>query len=204
MIEIVDYGAGNLRSVLKGVEASGGEARLCDDPSRIAQADGVIFPGQGSFATASERLREQGFVEPLRRYLEADRPFLGICLGLQLLFEASEEAPGARGLGILKGANVRFAPGKKVPHMGWNTVDWRKESPFFRGMPEESFFYFVHSYFPAPEDPEVIAGLTDYEQTFCSAVQQGNFAAVQFHPEKSQQLGLRLLRNFIELCDRFD
>ena len=200
MIEIVDYGAGNLRSVLKGIESAGGEARLCGDPGLIAQADGVVFPGQGSFATAGQKLFEQGFVEPLREYIAQDRPYLGICLGLQLLFESSSEAPGATGLAVFKGHNERFQPGKKVPHMGWNSVAWKKDSPFFRGLPDDSFFYFIHSYFPVPEEPEAIAGETDYEETFCSAVQRGNLAAVQFHPEKSQRLGLQLLHNFVELC----
>jgi glutamine amidotransferase/cyclase len=202
MIEIIDYGAGNLRSVLKGIETVGGQARLCQDPSLIAGAEGVVFPGQGSFATAARMLEEQGFYGPLKQYLAEDRPFLGICLGLQLLFESSLEAPGALGLGVLKGHNGRFAPGKKVPHMGWNSVSWRKSSSFFKGVESGAFFYFVHSYFPVPQDPSVIAGETDYEESFCSAVQVGNLAAVQFHPEKSQQLGLRLLRNFVDLCRR--
>lgn len=200
MIEIVDYGAGNLRSVVKGIETVGGEARLCADPALIAKADGVIFPGQGSFATAGEKLRELGFVDPLREYIAQDRPYLGICLGLQLLFESSSEAPGAKGLAAFRGHNERFQPGKKVPHMGWNSVGWKKDSPFFRGLPEDSFFYFIHSYFPVPEDPQVVAGETEYEESFCSAVQHGNIAAVQFHPEKSQRLGLQILHNFVDLC----
>ncbi len=200
MIEIVDYGAGNLRSVLKGIESVGGEGRLCGDPARIEKADGVVFPGQGSFATAGEKLSQLGFIEVLRAYIAQDRPYLGICLGLQLLFESSSEAPGASGLAVFKGHNKRFQLGKKVPHMGWNSVAWRKDSPFFRGLPDDSFFYFIHSYFPVPEDQEIIAGETEYEETFCSAVQHKNLAAVQFHPEKSQRLGLRILHNFVEIC----
>ncbi len=200
MIEIVDYGAGNLRSVVKGIETVGGEARLCCDPSLIDKADGVVFPGQGSFATAGEKLSQLGFMEPLRAYIAQDRPYLGICLGLQLLFESSTEAPGATGLAVFKGHNERFQPGKKVPHMGWNSVEWKKDSPFFYGLPEDSFFYFIHSYFPVPDDRQIIAGETEYEETFCSAVQRGNLAAVQFHPEKSQRLGLHILRNFVEIC----
>jgi imidazole glycerol phosphate synthase glutamine amidotransferase subunit len=202
MIEIIDYGAGNLRSVVKGFETVGAEARLCQDPAALAQADGVVFPGQGSFATAGERLATLGFVEPLKQYLAQDRPYLGICLGLQLLFESSEEAPSASGLGVLKGSNTRFQPGKKVPHMGWNSVSWKKHSPFFAGIPDESFFYFIHSFYPVPQDPTVIAGETEYEEVFCSAVQIGNLAAIQFHPEKSQVLGIRLLQNFVEVCRR--
>lgn len=199
MIEIIDYGAGNLRSVLKGIETVGGETRLCQDPSWIENAEGVVFPGQGSFATSAEKLREQGFVEPLRKYISQNRPYLGICLGLQLLFETSEEAPGAEGLGIFKGGNARFQEGKKIPHMGWNSVRLAKQSPFFENIPQDSFFYFIHSYFPAPESPGIIAGCTDYEESFCSVVQIGNLAAVQFHPEKSQKLGLQILDNFVRL-----
>lgn len=199
MIEIIDYGAGNLRSVLRGVEAAGGQARLCSNPADLKNADAVIFPGQGSFATASDKLREQGFVEPLREYIREDRPFLGICLGLQLLFESSAEAKGAAGLGVFKGANRRFATGKKIPHMGWNRVEWKQESPFFEGLDGEPYFYFVHSYFPVPDEPEVVAGVSDYEESFCVAVVRGRTAAVQFHPEKSQRLGLRLLENFVKL-----
>jgi glutamine amidotransferase/cyclase len=200
MIEIVDYGAGNLRSVLKGLETVGAKVRLCREPERLADAAGVVFPGQGSFATASRRLADLGFVDPLREYLQADRPFLGICLGLQLLFESSEEAPGARGLGAFKGTNKRFAPGKKIPHMGWNSVCWKAGGSAFEGLEGGSFFYFVHSYFPVPDDTQIVAGTSDYHEEFCCAIQKGNLAAVQFHPEKSQRRGLRLLENFVHGC----
>ena len=199
MIEVIDYGAGNLRSVLKGIETVGGEARLCSDPSAVAQAEAIVFPGQGSFATAARRLRDLGLMDPLRDYLAADRPFLGICLGLQLLFDSSEEAPGAEGLGLIAGTNRRFAPGKKIPHMGWNSLAIRKPNPLFDGIENGSYFYFVHSYYPVPEDPGWVAGTSDYEETFCCAVRQGNIAAVQFHPEKSQRFGLQVLRNFVRL-----
>jgi imidazole glycerol phosphate synthase glutamine amidotransferase subunit len=200
MIEIVDYGAGNLRSVLKGLETVGAEVRLCREPERLADATGVVFPGQGSFATASRRLVELGFADPLRAYLAEDRPFLGICLGLQLLFQTSEEAPGAEGLGALAGTNKRFAPGKKIPHMGWNSIRLKTRNGLFEGIEEGSFFYFVHSYFPVPEDKSLIAGWSDYEEEFCCAVQKGNLTAVQFHPEKSQRRGLGLLANFAKRC----
>jgi len=202
MIEVIDYGAGNLRSVVKALEAVGAEVRLCNDPACIDNASGVVFPGQGSFQTSSAMLPELGFLDPLRKYITENRPFLGICLGLQLLFEGSEEAPGAVGVSAFKGINQKFAPGKKIPHMGWNGVEWSGDSPVFRGIPNGTFFYFVHSYFPVPEDPALIAGRTDYQEEFCSAVARGNLAAVQFHPEKSQRAGLQLLTNFVELCQK--
>lgn len=204
MILIVDYGAGNLRSVVRGFDAVQGEPVLSADPGMFDRADGVVFPGQGSFATAMQRLRELGLEQPLKDYLAEGRPFLGICLGLQLLFESSEEAPGARGIGAFQGPNRRFSPGKKVPHLGWNSVDWKQESPFFEGIPSGSHYYFVHSYFPEPADRTLVAGVTDYEETFCSAVARGRQAAVQFHPEKSQKAGLRLLSNFVQICKESD
>lgn len=202
MIEIIDYGAGNLRSVLKGLETVGARVRLCSDPGALENAEGVVFPGQGAFGTSAEHLAKMGFMEPLCKYIQQDRPYLGICLGLQLLFETSREAPGKKGLGIFKGENDTFKPGKKIPHMGWNSVRWKKDSIFNQSLPQDAFFYFVHSYFPVPEEYEIIAGMTDYEESFCSAIQRGNLAAVQFHPEKSQKMGLQLLRNFVDLCHK--
>ncbi|MCA9410079.1 MAG: imidazole glycerol phosphate synthase subunit HisH [Candidatus Omnitrophica bacterium] len=200
MILIVDYGAGNLRSVVRGLEAVQGDPLLSADPGKFQDAEGVVFPGQGSFDTAMTRLRELDLEAPLKRYLSEGRPFLGICLGLQLLFDTSEEAPSARGVGAFAGPNRRFKPGKKVPHLGWNSVEWKKESPFFEGIPSGSFFYFVHSYYPVPENKEIVAGVSDYEEEFCCAVSKGNQAAVQFHPEKSQKAGLKLLSNFVKIC----
>jgi len=204
MILIVDYGAGNLRSVVRGLDAVHGEPLLSSDPKCFDDVSGVVFPGQGSFETAMEKLREKGLEKPLKDYLRQGRPFLGICLGLQLLFDSSEEAPHTAGVGAFAGPNRRFQGGKKVPHLGWNSVEWKKESPFFEGIPSGSFFYFVHSYFPVPEDPQLVAGMTDYEELFCSAISKDNQAAVQFHPEKSQKAGLRLLSNFVKICKEND
>lgn len=204
MILIVDYGAGNLRSVVRGFDAVQGDPVLSANPGMFDRADGVVFPGQGSFATAMQRLRELGLEQPLKDYLAQGRPFLGICLGLQLLFESSEEAPGTPGIGAFTGPNRRFSPGKKIPHLGWNSVEWKQESPFFEGIPSGSHYYFVHSYFPEPTDKTLVAGVTDYEETFCSAVARGQQAAVQFHPEKSQKAGLRLLSNFVQICKESD
>ncbi len=200
MILIVDYGAGNLRSVVRGLEAVDGEPLLSSDPGKFAEADGVVFPGQGSFETAMEKLRELNLEEPLKEHLSSGRPFLGICLGLQLLFDSSEEAPNAEGVGAFAGPNRKFQPGKKIPHLGWNSVEWRQNSPFFEDIPSGSYFYFVHSYYPVPQNADLIAGVTDYEEEFCSAIASDNQAAVQFHPEKSQKAGLQLLSNFVKIC----
>jgi glutamine amidotransferase len=160
----------------------------------------IILPGVGSFGDSMHELTARGLVEPVRRAIAAGIPFLGICIGYQMLFENSEESPGVEGLGIFKGSVKRFQPGKKIPHMGWNSV--RLLNPAHRcwnGMDAEPYFYFVHSYFPVPEDPSIIAAVTDYQEEFASAVISGDLWAVQFHPEKSQDSGLQLIRNFLAL-----
>ncbi len=206
MITIIDYGMGNLRSVQKGFEHVGLQARVTDDPSIVASAEHLVLPGVGAFRDCMAHLREGGFVEPILRHVEAERPFLGICLGLQLLFTQSEEFGTHEGLGLVPGKVVRFpadlmAGGErlKVPHMGWNQVRFEGDSPLFAGIAHETSFYFVHSYYVVPDDAAACAATTGYGERFCSSIRQGNLMATQFHPEKSQQAGLQILKNFGEL-----
>jgi glutamine amidotransferase len=206
MIVILDYGMGNLRSVQKALEKVGAEAVITDKPGPIVDARKLILPGVGAFGDAMTHLAERGMVGPILKYAESGRPLLGVCLGLQLLFERSEEDPGLAGLGILKGSVDRFRPGDpalKVPHMGWNGIDFdgggESGDPMLAGVDPGAHVYFVHSYFANPADPAVVAATTDYGGPFCSAVRRGNIFATQFHPEKSQRVGLQILRNFAEL-----
>ena len=198
MVTIVDYGSGNLRSVQKAFESIGVEASITDDPQRVADAARVVLPGVGAFGDAMAQLRARGLVEPIVAHLRADRPFLGICMGLQLLFDTGWEGGRQEGLGILAGEVVRFepSPGLKIPHMGWNTVGWSKAAGSWAGRSDD-WFYFVHSYVARPRDADVVAGLTDYGGGFCSAVSRGRLWATQFHPEKSQAAGIRLLDAFV-------
>lgn len=204
MIAIVDYGMGNLRSVEKAFEKLGFQATVTRDGGLILDSDGLVLPGVGAFGDCMRNLEEYGLVEPIKTFIEGGKPFLGICLGLQLLFEESEESPGIRGLGVLRGRVVRFprsGGGRlKVPHMGWNRVRMKEGLPILNGIPQGSWFYFVHSYYPEPEEEGVIAGMTDYGVEFTSAIQKGNAFACQFHPEKSSTLGLRILENFALIC----
>jgi len=206
MIAIIDYGMGNLHSVHKGFEKVGFPATITRDREAISQAEGLVLPGVGAFQKAMENLNALGLSAPIRRYIESGRPFLGICLGLQLLFSESEEFGSERGLEIFKGKVVRFPvpesansqgdPPLKVPHMGWNGIHIQKNPPALDGIPEGSHFYFVHSYYPVPENPEIVATKTDYGLEFVSSISQGKLFACQFHPEKSQTWGLKLLENF--------
>jgi glutamine amidotransferase len=200
-ILIVDYGMGNLRSVQKAVEKVGHEAVISDDPNRIAEAGKVILPGVGAFRDAIGRLREAGMVPPLVEHIRANKPFLGICLGLQLLFTKSYEDGEHAGLDLFPGQVVRFPdqPGLKVPHMGWNQVHIRRPAPILRDVPDQSAFYFVHSYYVVPEHAALIAGETDYPTPFTSVIWQDNVFATQFHPEKSQRVGLAILQKFAAL-----
>ena len=197
-IAIVDYGAGNLRSVAKALERIGFPGRVTDDPAELLRAKGVILPGVGSSGAAMAALEERGLVEPLRQVAARGTPFFGVCLGLQLLLESSEEDERPC-LGIVAGQVKRLPSGVQVPHMGWNRVSLLREHPVFQGVPSGSYFYFVHSYFPEPEDPSLVLGETEYSVTFCSALARGNLIATQFHPEKSGPLGLRLYENFVRL-----
>jgi imidazole glycerol phosphate synthase glutamine amidotransferase subunit len=201
MTGIIDYGGGNLQSVRNAVRAMGREPVLVRSAEDFDSVQALIFPGQGAFADCMSALHRQQLAGPLRDWLAADRPFFGICIGYQVLFDGGEENPGVAGLGVLRGKVVRFParPGVKIPHMGWNTM--RPVHPgdaAWAALGSEPYFYFVHSYYPQPEDGEVTAGLTSYAGLeFAAAVQRGRMIATQFHPEKSQAAGLRLLGNFL-------
>lgn len=197
-IVIVDYGMGNLRSVQKAFEKLGHRAVVTGDPGQVADAAKVVLPGVGAFQDAIARLRESGLAEPIVGHVRSGKPFLGICLGLQLLFTKSYEDGEHRGLDLFPGDVVRFPdePGLKVPHMGWNQLRVRRPAPVFRGMADGSAVYFVHSYYVAPKDPALTATETDYPTPFTSAVWHENVFATQFHPEKSQRVGLEILRQF--------
>lgn len=199
MVTIVDYGSGNLRSVQKACERLGAAARITDDPDQVAEAEKLVLPGVGAFGDAMRELRARGLVEPILAHLRADRPFFGICMGLQLLFETGFEGGRHAGLGVLAGDVVRFAlpAGMKVPHMGWNTVAWTGAGAERSPAGPDDYFYFVHAYHARPADAAVVAATTDYGGPFCSAVRRGRLFATQFHPEKSQAAGLRLLASFL-------
>ncbi len=201
MIAIIDYGMGNLRSVQKGLEKVGHQATITRDPAELARAERIILPGVGASADALRAVREQGLEEPIRSAIDFGKPFLGICLGLQLLFDKSYEDGEHEGLGILPGKVVRFdiAPDLKVPHMGWNQIEYRNQSPIFAGIPNKTHFYFVHGYHVVLDEDSICATETNYGGNFCSSVWRDNLFATQFHPEKSQKYGLQLLKNFAEL-----
>lgn len=204
MVSIVDYGMGNLRSVKKAFESLGFSATLIRDGEEILSSSGLVLPGVGAFGDCMTNLEEYDLSEPIKKFIDNGRPFLGICLGLQLLFEESEESPSIRGLGVLKGRVVRFPKFDKerlkIPHMGWNQVKVKPEISIAHGITDGSWFYFVHSYFPEPDDKSIIAGQTQYGIEFTSAVQKENVFACQFHPEKSSTMGLKILENFALRC----
>ncbi len=201
MIAIVDYEMGNLRSVQKAFERVGHAATITSDPAVLADSEKIVLPGVGAFRDAISALRQRKLVEPIKAAVEVGKPFLGICLGLQLLFDRSFEDGEYEGLGIVPGEVVRFkVPAEfKVPHMGWNQIRIRRRPSILDGIDDYAHFYFVHSYYVVPRDRSVIATETDYSSPFCSSVWRDNLFAVQFHPEKSQSAGLRLLKNFAEL-----
>jgi len=204
MIALLDYGAGNVRSVAKALQCLGADLRLVARPEGLRDARAAVLPGVGAFDDCVNALRRQELLAAVRDYIAGGRPFLGICVGYQALFEKSEEFNScASGLGLFRGRVVRFrgAGGLKVPQIGWNQVRFAQpDCPLFRGLADGTHFYFVHSYFPQPEDASIVAGLTDYGETFASAIAWRNVFATQFHPEKSQKAGLRLLRNFLALA----
>ncbi len=212
MIAVIDSGIANLRSVQKGFERVGADAKIVDDPRALRDASGIVLPGVGAFRDGITKLQDGGFVEPLLQAIDAGKPILGICLGLHFLFSESEEFGQHKGLNIIKGRVVRFPEATlssdgggtkarlKIPHMGWNRIQIVRQAPIFKGIPDGGFFYFVHSYYVQPEDEGVIAATTEYGLTFTSVLWRDNLFACQFHPEKSQSLGLQLLKNFASLA----
>ena len=198
MIAIIDYGMGNLRSVQKGLERVGFDTVVTRDVSQIRLARGVVLPGVGAFSACMDNLGRFGLIEPIREIVRAQRPFLGICLGFQLLFSESEEFGRQQGLNLFSGKVVGFHPNEelKVPHMGWNRLDKQKDSPFLDGIASGDYVYFVHSFYVEPEDGTIVATTTDYDKPFVSSIATDRMFACQFHPEKSQELGLRILENF--------
>lgn len=201
MIAIIDYDAGNIKSVEKALQLLGQDVTITRDPEVILAADKVILPGVGAFGDAMEKLRLYGLDQVIRRVTDQGTPFLGICLGLQLLFERSDEAPGTEGLGILKGEILRLPDkeGYKIPHMGWNSLELVNGGRLFRNLPEHPYVYFVHSYYLKAADEEIVKAKTDYTAEIHASVEQGNIFACQFHPEKSSDVGIRILQNFVEL-----
>ena len=199
MIAIIDYDAGNIKSVEKALEFLGEKTVVTKDREMILAADGVILPGVGAFGVAMQKLEKYGLVDVIKECIEKKIPFLGICLGLQLLFEDSEESPGVKGLGILKGSIVRIpaAKGLKIPHIGWNQLKFPHKGRLFEGIEENSFVYFVHSYYLKAKEEEIVTATTEYGVTIHASVEQGNVFACQFHPEKSSTVGLKILENFI-------
>ena len=199
---VLDCGLGNLRSVVKALEHVGfGDVKVSGDPFEVKRAEVLVFPGQGAFRRAVENLRRRDLLKPLLEHIGSGKPFLGICLGLQILFERSYEHGKTEGLGILKGEVVRLPENLKLPHIGWNQVWLKKSSKLFEGIKSGDYFYFVHSYHAVPEEEEVVVSTTDYGIQFVSAVEKENIFGVQFHPEKSQKKGLLLLRNFRRICE---
>jgi len=205
MIAIIDYDAGNIKSVEKALIALGQEVVITSDKEEILKADKVILPGVGAFGDAMENLKRTGLDQVVKEVAQRGIPFLGICLGLQLLFESSDEAPGVEGLGILKGKILRIPDqeGLKIPHMGWNSLHLENNGRLFKGIEENAYVYFVHSYYAEPEDRSVVAAECDYIFPFAAALGKGNVFASQFHPEKSQKRGITILENFVQSCKNY-
>lgn len=199
VIGIIDYGRGNLRSVEKALEAAGASTQRIEEGNAFGEPTALVLPGVGSFGDCATNLQKRNLWKPVRQWLQDGKPFLGICLGYQILFEGSEESPGVAGFGFFRGMVRRFPREqcRKIPHMGWNTLRPASPSPLFKDMPESSHFYFVHSYHPCPADENVVTAWCDYGIPFAAAAGRNNIQAVQFHPEKSQQQGLALLQNFL-------
>jgi glutamine amidotransferase len=207
MIAIIDYGMGNLRSVAKALESLGAEVKITASSDIIKKASGVVLPGVGAMPDAMKALQKAKVISSIKKAIAEDKPFLGICLGLQLLFETSEEGGGCKGLGIFKGSVPKFSFPKaqadlKIPHMGWNTIEIKAQKlKILDKVNDESHVYFVHSYYVRPKDKNIIATTTNYGLEFCSSIAKGNLFACQFHPEKSQKIGLKILSNFVKMCE---
>ncbi len=201
MIAIIDYDAGNLKSVEKALNFLGEDTIVTRDRAEILSADKVILPGVGAFGEAMKRLENYRLIEVIQEVADSGKPFLGICLGLQLMFESSDEAPGVAGLGILRGRILRIPDNGelKIPHMGWNSLQFMKDTRLFSSIPEGSYVYFVHSYYLEAEKEEEVAAVTEYGITIHAAVEKNNIYACQFHPEKSGEIGLKILKNFAEI-----
>lgn len=201
MIAIIDYDAGNIKSVEKAMLLLGQQVVITRDKETILNADKVILPGVGAFGDAMGKIRQYGLEEVIHQVVEKKTPFLGICLGLQLLFERSDETPGVEGLGVLKGEILRIPDkeGLKIPHMGWNSLKFPREGRLFKNLPEDSYVYFVHSYYLKAEDEAIVTATTDYSTLIHASVEKDNVFACQFHPEKSSDVGLQILKNFVEL-----
>ncbi len=204
MIAIIDYDAGNIKSVEKALQCLGEDVVVTRDRDAVLSADGVILPGVGSFGDAMGKLRDYGLISVIRECADREIPFLGICLGLQLMFESSEESPGVEGLKLLKGRIVRIPSdtGLKVPHIGWNNLHFPRQGRLFAGLPQDSYVYFVHSYYLQAGEEEIVKAVTEYGTTLHVGVEKGNLFACQFHPEKSSDVGMQILRNFIKVTER--
>lgn len=204
MIAIIDYDAGNIKSVEKAFQALGEEIIITRDKEAIINADGVVLPGVGAFGDAMEKLKEYQLIDTIHEVVARQIPFLGICLGLQLMFESSEESPGVEGLGILKGKVLRIPDreGIKIPHIGWNNLTYPNQGRLFKGMEENSFVYFVHSYYLQAQEPSIVKAATEYGTYIHASVEQGNVFACQFHPEKSSSAGMQILQNFIDIVKK--
>lgn len=202
LIVIIDYGAGNIESVRKAFEHIGAEVRVSGRPEDLENADGAVLPGVGSFGDAMGNIRIRGLENPIKKFIESGKPFLGICLGLQVLFESSEESPGIKGLGVLKGRVLRIpkAEGLKIPHMGWNSLDIKGKAGLFESVPQNPYVYFVHSYYLAAGE-DIVTSTADYGVRIDASVAKGNLSACQFHPEKSGDIGIRLLKNYIKTVE---
>jgi glutamine amidotransferase len=202
MIAVIDYGMGNIHSVNKALNTCGAQTLITDDPEKIANCEKIVLPGVGAFSDAMQELKRRSLVEAILNHIKNKKQFLGICLGMQLLFENSEEAEGCNGLSVLKGKVRRFSRERnlKVPHMGWNEINPAGKSLLFKDIPAGSFVYFCHSYYPDPLDDSVKAAVCDYGVRFAAAVASNNVYGVQFHPEKSQNIGLKIIDNFVKLC----